>query len=130
MYEGAIAPPEAVKTLQGKILSVSSEDGHIETEFEATRAFTNPAGSVQGGFLAAMLDDTMGPALAATLKAGEFAPTLSLTVNYMQAAAVGSIRGIGRVVQRRGRTCYLSGELYQNEQLIATGSAVASVRSG
>ena len=30
------------------------------------RSFSNPIGVVQGGFLAAMLDDTLGPALAPT----------------------------------------------------------------
>ena len=41
-----------------------------------------PSGHVQGGFLAAMLDDTMGPALTATLEAGQFAPTVNLNVSF------------------------------------------------
>ena len=35
--------------------------------FEATRAFTNPMGEVLGAFQAAMLYDTMGPALLARI---------------------------------------------------------------
>ena len=41
--------------------------------FTAGDAFLNAAGVVHGGFLAAMLDDTMGPALVAGLEPGDFA---------------------------------------------------------
>ena len=34
--------------------------------YEAREAFYNPQGAVPGGFLAAMLDDAMGPAVHAT----------------------------------------------------------------
>jgi acyl-coenzyme A thioesterase PaaI-like protein len=54
----------------------------FEVEFQAKPEFTNPAGNFQSGFLAAMLDDTMGPALAAMLAAGEFAPTLNLNASF------------------------------------------------
>lgn len=59
-------------------------------------------GHVQGGFLAAMLNDTMGPALAATLTKGEFAPTLNLNVSFESSAVVGTLLGraaaiVGRV---------------------------------
>ncbi|AKJ27192.1 PaaI family thioesterase [Caldimonas brevitalea] len=129
IQNGEVPTPEAVKTLCGRVVSVDPEAGTIETEFRAGLPFTNPAGKIQGGFLAAMLDDTMGPALAATLKAGEFAPTLSLNVNYLQPASVGLIRGVGRVVRRGGKVCHLSGELYQGENLVASGTAVALLRS-
>ena len=66
-------------------------------------AFTNPAGNIQGGFLAAMLDDTMGPALSATLGPNEFAPTLNLNVSFERPAVVGTIVGKGRIVKRGQR---------------------------
>jgi acyl-coenzyme A thioesterase PaaI-like protein len=78
IQDGKLPPPRAAATLGISIREVSPEAGTIEVEFEGKPEFTNPAGHIQGGFLAAMLDDTMGPALAATLGAGEFAPTLNL----------------------------------------------------
>ena len=80
IQDGKLPPPNAAVTLGIKFLSVDGETGSIETEFDGKPEFTNPAGKIQGGFLAAMLDDTMGPALASTLAAGEFAPTLNLNV--------------------------------------------------
>jgi acyl-coenzyme A thioesterase PaaI-like protein len=57
--------------------TIFAERGAIEVFFDARADFANPMGNVQGGFLAAMLDDTLGPALAATLGDGEFAPPWS-----------------------------------------------------
>ena len=129
MQAGTIPVPEAVKTLGGSIIKVNAELGTIETIFEGKKEFANPTGAIQGGFLAAMLDDTMGPALAATLKSGEFAPTLSLTIQYLRTASVGTIRGCGRIVRRGKNACYLAGELYQGDELVATATAVALIRS-
>ena len=79
-------------------------------------------GNVQGGFLAAMLDDTMGPALAATLKEGEFAPTLNLNVSFERAAKVGPLSGKGRVVKKGRDVCFLAAELYQAGELVASAT--------
>ena len=77
------APPAAV-TLGWELSWVAPERGEIEVFFDARADFANPIGNVQGGFLAAMLDDTLGPALAATLGDGEFAPTLELKVSFLR----------------------------------------------
>jgi acyl-coenzyme A thioesterase PaaI-like protein len=58
-----------------ELLAISPEEGTIEVAFTAGGAFLNPAGVVQGGFLAAMLDETMGPALVGGLEPGDFAPS-------------------------------------------------------
>ena len=53
------APPCA--TLLGwHPLDARPDEGWIRIGFEGKREFCNPAGFVQGGILAAMLDDTMG----------------------------------------------------------------------
>jgi acyl-coenzyme A thioesterase PaaI-like protein len=68
---GGRAPlPAAAVTLGRELVAVNPEEGTIEVAFTATDAFLNPAGVVQGGFLAAMLDDTLGPALVAGLAPG------------------------------------------------------------
>ena len=64
------APPPAAILLGWELVAVDPEAGTIEVAFTASEQFLNPAGVIQGGFLAAMLDDTLGPALVATLVAG------------------------------------------------------------
>jgi acyl-coenzyme A thioesterase PaaI-like protein len=78
--EGRAPLPAAAVTLGWELISASPEEGTIEVAFTASAKFLNPAGVIQGGFLAAMLDDTLGPALAAGLSPGDFAPTTDLHV--------------------------------------------------
>jgi uncharacterized protein (TIGR00369 family) len=126
--EGRRPAPSAAATLGWTLSWVAPERGEIELCFDAREGFTNPMGNVQGGFLAAMLDDTMGPALVATLADGEFAPTLELKVSFLRPAAPGRIIGTGRVVHRGGSIAFLAGEL-RNEagEILATATATAKV---
>ena len=128
IQDGKLPPPRAAVTLGFSIREVSPEAGTIEVEFEGKPEFTNPAGHIQGGFLAAMLDDTMGPALAATLRAGEFAPTLNLNVSFARPARVGRLLGKGRIVRRGKDICFLAAELFQDGELVASATATAMVR--
>jgi uncharacterized protein (TIGR00369 family) len=83
-------------------------------------------GNVQGGILAAMLDDTMGPALATTFEKDEFAPTLELKINFIRPARPGTLIGTGRVVHRGGTVAFLQGELHNAAgELVATATATA-----
>jgi uncharacterized protein (TIGR00369 family) len=128
IVDGRLPPPACAKTLSIEFTAIDGERGTIEVRFEAKPEFLNPAGHVQGGFLAAMLDDTMGPALVATLDAGEFAPTVNLNVQFHRPAKVGPLKGIGRVVMRGKEICQLSGELLQNDKIVATATATAVIR--
>jgi acyl-coenzyme A thioesterase PaaI-like protein len=67
--DGRLPPPRAAATLGMRITRVDADAGVVEAEFEGKPEFTNPVGNVQGGILAAMLDDSMGPALACQLAA-------------------------------------------------------------
>ena len=109
------------------ITHVDGERGSLSADFDGQAAFLNPAGHIQGGFLAAMLDDTLGAALAATLAAGQFAPTLQLNVQFLHPAQPGVLHGSARVVQRGQRVCFLSGELRQGQRIVATATATAAM---
>lgn len=126
---GELPAPRAAETLGIVFKHIDADAGTIELELQGKPEFTNPAGNIQGGFLAAMLDDTMGPALASTLKEGQFAPTLNLNISFHRPAVVGPIVGKGRVVRRGKDVCFLAGELYQRGELIASATATAIVRA-
>ncbi|WP_249338341.1 PaaI family thioesterase [Tsukamurella paurometabola] len=127
--EGRVAPPPAAVTLGWSLVEVDPDTASITVSFDAGSHLLNPAGSVQGGFLAAMLDDTLGPALVATLGPGEFAPTLDLHVQYLRPALPGVLRGTGRVVHRTRSIAFLAGELCGTEgELLATATATARIQ--
>jgi uncharacterized protein (TIGR00369 family) len=125
---GELPPPPIAATLGLVFKHIDAEAGTIEVEFTARPEFNNPAGNVQGGILAAMLDDAMGTALAATLAKGEFAPTLNLNASFHRGAKAGTISGKGRVLKRGKDVCFLAGELYQDGELVASATATALIR--
>ncbi len=127
---GRVAPPPAAETLGWELLHVDPDQGTIEVAFQATDRFTNPVGVVQGGFLAAMLDDTLGPALVATLPEGQFAPTLDLHVQFLRPARPGRLVGRGRVVRRGRQVCFMAGELLAPDgEPVAVATATAHLQS-
>lgn len=128
VQDGRLPPPRCALTLGIRILSVDPEAGVVAAEFDGRDDFLNPAGNIQGGFLSAMLDDTMGLALSPTLSAGEFAPTINLNVQFLSVARPGRIEARGRIERRGREICYMSAELSQQGKVIATATAAAIVR--
>jgi len=127
--EGRVELPPAAKTLGFELLSVDPEAGTIEVAFTADDSFVNPVGVIQGGFLAAMLDDTLGPALVATLGPDQFAPTADLHVQYLRPAKPGRLVGRGRVLKKGKDVAFMSGELLDGTgEVVATAAATALIR--
>jgi uncharacterized protein (TIGR00369 family) len=125
---GDVPPPPAARLLGWKVLEAEPGSGRIRVQFEATEDFTNPLGHVQGGFIAAMLDDTLGPAGATTAGADEFGPTVELKVNFIRPARPGTFVGTGRVVHRGRSIVFLEGELRDDRgELVATATATARI---
>jgi uncharacterized protein (TIGR00369 family) len=113
------APPCA-RLLGWKVLAAKPKEGWIKVGFDARWEFTNPAGYVQGGFLAAMLDDTMGPAVFVHTEGRFFPPTIDMHVSFLTPTRPGRLVGEGRVVQLGKSIAFMEGVLFD-----AAGNAVA-----
>jgi molybdopterin converting factor subunit 1 len=119
------APPYS-KLLGSRPLD--AEPGHVRMEFEASDQMLNPAGSVQGGFLTAMLDETMGPATISMLEPGFVVPTLELKVNFLRPARPGRLVVDARVVHLGKSVVFMESSLVGDDgSLIATATATARI---
>ena len=96
IVRGELPASPITKLLAWRFLEFDASQQVIRVEMQARPEFINPAGLIHGGMLAAMLDETLSPALAATLGLGEFAPTLEIKVNFISPAKVGRVLGTGR----------------------------------
>lgn len=123
MQEGTLPPPASAVLLGARFLDIRPELGEIEMEFEGKATFTNPVGNIQGGILAAMLDETIGPALGAMLDKGEFSPTINLNTQFLNPAKVGKIYSFGKVEKKGKKVCFVRAELQQDDKIIATATA-------
>lgn len=118
--------PRAAATLGLEFIDADPGKGTIELAFAAKEDFTNPAGNVLGAFVAAMLYDTVGPALLATLEPDQFQSTVEMNVSFLRPVRPGRVIGKGRVVHRDGDTAFLEAALADGHgTLIATATATA-----
>ena len=125
--EGRAPIPPAAATLGFEFIDADIEAATIEVAFAATEAFTNPAGNVLGAF-PAMLFDTVGPALLATLAPDQFQSTTQLNVSFLRPVRPGRLVGKGRVVHRDGDLAFLEASLLDGHAaVIATATATARV---
>lgn len=126
VFENFTMPP-ASKLLGWELVSEDSEKGEIEIAFHPGPETLNPNGVVQGGFVAAMLDDTMGPALVILTKGKVMASSIDLNVSFLKPAFPGRLICKGRVLSLGRRIAFLEAELFDIEGKLlarATSSAV------
>jgi len=125
---GRAPMPRAAATLGLEFIDADVENGTIELSFMATEAFTNPTGNVLGAFQAAMLYDTVGPALLATLAPDEFQSTLQLSVSFLRPVRPGRLSGRAHIVHRDGDLVFLAASLADaGGTVVATATATARV---
>lgn len=122
----ALPRPPCAELLGWEILDARPADGWIRIRFEGRPEFRNPAGFIQGGFLAAMLDDVMGPAMFIHAEGRLFTPTIEMHVSFLSPALPGPIYGEGQVVQAGKSIAFLEGKLMDVEgTLLARGTSSA-----
>jgi len=77
--------------------------------------------------LCAMLDDVTATLVTSTLAEGEHCATLSLNTSFLRPAKPGRLIGRSTLVRRGRGVCNVSGELWQDDKLVATASAVCMI---
>ena len=118
--------PPCAQLLGWHILEAEPERGWIRIGFRGRPEFVNPAGYVQGGFLAAMLDDCMGPAAFIASHGALYTATMDMNVSYLAPAKPGPLVGEGQVVQMGKSVAFLEAKLFDAEGvLVARATSTA-----
>jgi uncharacterized protein (TIGR00369 family) len=102
-------PPNCFDFLRAELIEAA--DGAASVRFMPTEEMENPYGNIQGGILAGMIDNVIGPAVV-SLAPEKPTATIHMSVNFLGSARAGeAIIGTARVV-RYGRTqIYLEAEM-------------------
>lgn len=100
----AFTVPPCAAHLNARFESHDAAAGVLRISFLPRPEFANPGGTVQGGFICAMMDDTMGPVvLAAT--GGEKVPiTCDLHTTFFAAPKIDERCYVEAQVERLGRS--------------------------
>ena len=103
-------------------------DGEIATvRFEAQPLFTNRHGTIQGGFLAAMLDSATGLGALAALPATRTVVTRTLTTRFLKPARIGPITAKAKVISQTDRDMVVEADLIDAND-VTVASATAELR--
>ncbi len=120
-------PSPASAHLGLELLAVDRAASIVEMVFNASDQLCNKWGGIQGGNVAAMLDDAMAFAIGLDLDWGQISPTLEIKVSMLAPARPGRLYCVGWVIRRGKSVGFIEGELYDGEdRLLATGSSTAS----
>jgi uncharacterized protein (TIGR00369 family) len=103
------------------------ESGNALIRFQAQSAFTNRHGTIQGGFLAAMLDSATGICALAALSSERTVVTRSLDTRFLKPAAVGPITARARIVEQTDREMVVQADLIDADD-ITVADATARLR--
>ncbi|WP_461194683.1 PaaI family thioesterase [Bradyrhizobium sp. UFLA06-06] len=103
-------------------------DGETATvRFEAQPLFTNRHGTIQGGFLAAMLDSATGLGALAALPATRTVVTKTLTTRFLKPARIGPITAKAKVISQTDRDMIVEADLIDAND-VTVASATAELR--
>ncbi|WP_229180198.1 PaaI family thioesterase [Bradyrhizobium ivorense] len=117
--------PPGAQLLGREWLGFDGETASIR--FQAHASFTNRHGTIQGGFLAAMLDSATGLGALAALPSTQTVVTKSLNTRFLKAASVGPIIAKARVVSRTERDMIVEADLI-DAQDVTVAKATAELR--
>jgi uncharacterized protein (TIGR00369 family) len=121
-----IPMPPCARLLGWRLIDQDAERGWLRVGFNGKPEFCNPAGFIQGGILAAMLDDTMGPAAMLASGGKLYTSTIDLHVSFLAPARPGPLFGEAKVVQLGKSVGFIEGRLLDAEDKVlarATTSA-------
>jgi uncharacterized protein (TIGR00369 family) len=118
--------PPSAKLLGWRLLDARPHEGWIKVGFDGKAEFCNPAGFVQGGLLAAMLDDTMGPAVFMMTEGKLYTTTISLTANFLAPARPGPITAEAKVTQLGKTIAFVEGRLAAEDGTLLAAASVSA----
>ena len=125
-FQNSKNQPPGSETLGFRIIRVSQADMLVEALFTARKEFCNPMRQIQGGFLCAMLDDTMSVAGLVASGMTCVMPTLEMKTSFLRPAKPGTLRCVAWVLKWGKSIAFTEGELYDADgKLLAKATATA-----
>jgi len=112
MYDMFKQPAESSRSLGFELISLDMSRLETRVRFTGKPEFANPAGYIQGGYLCAMMDDTIG--MLTTVKVGTraFPSTINLHTHFLRPVRVGIIEVVARLRNIGRSVIFAEADLY------------------
>ncbi len=112
---GAAMAPPAAKHLQFEFQDADVDRGWIRIKFTPRAEFLNPAGMVQGGFLVAMLDDTMGPSVLVKSRGDYMTTSVDIHAHFLRPVRLAPVYCEAEVTKMGRTIAYIEGKLFDEK---------------
>jgi uncharacterized protein (TIGR00369 family) len=129
-FQNSKKRPPCSETVGMKLVAVNQAEMTARFEFEARPEFANPTGAIQGGFLAAMLDEAMSATAIIASNVTMNAPTLEMKISFLRPLFVGKASAEARILKWGKSTCFIEAELFDPDgKLVAKASATQAPKA-
>ena len=95
-------PPPVFLAMQGEFLDYDPEQAVLRVRFPVLESWLNPYGMMQGGMVAAAIDNTIGP-LSALVAPANVTRYMELKYSRAVTPEMGSITVTAQLIERQGR---------------------------
>ena len=109
-------PPPVFVAMQGKFLQLDLDAGFLVVQFPVLESHLNPYGTMQGGMVAAAVDNTLGP-LSVLVAPPNVTRHLEMTYSRPATLDMGSIDVEARLLERIGRRLFFRAEVRTSDGL-------------
>ena len=116
-------PPPVFEIMQGEILTFDIEQGMFKNKFPVLNEYLNPYGNMQGGMIAAAIDNTIGP-LSMLVAKPNFTRYMQIKYGKVIAPELNYIYVTAKLIEQKKRQLFFEAvvESSQGERLASAKS--------
>jgi uncharacterized protein (TIGR00369 family) len=125
-FQNSKKRPPCSDTLGMRLTEVKQEAKCIRMDFDVPKMFANPTGAVQGGFIAAMMDEAMSTCCIIASNVTMTAPTLEMKTSYLRRLMPGQAHVEACILKWGRSAAFMEAECFDaNGRLVAKATATA-----
>ncbi|MEO1553762.1 MAG: PaaI family thioesterase [Pseudomonadota bacterium] len=125
-FQNSKKRPPCSETLGMRLVEVEQANQRIRMDFDVPGMFTNPTGAVQGGFIAAMMDEAMSTCCIIASNVTMTAPTLEMKTSYLRRLMPGKASVEARILKWGRSAAFMEAECFDGAGgLVAKATATA-----
>lgn len=125
-FQNSKKRPPCSETLGMRLADLNQDKQWVKMEFDVSPSFANPTGAVQGGFIAAMLDEAMSTAVIIASNVTMTAPTLEMKTSYLKRLMPGKASVEARILKLGKSAAFMEADCFDAQgELVARATATA-----
>lgn len=125
-FQNSKKRPPCSDTLGMRLAALNQDEQWVRMEFDVPQMFANPTGAVQGGFIAAMMDEAMSTAVIIASNVTMTAPTLEMKTSYLKRLMPGPASVHARILKLGKSAAFMEADCFDDKgELVARATATA-----